>query len=154
MNLNALDIYPAAVTRVIDGDTLEANLHLGLGITFGDITIRLLDIDAPEHGKPAEQATSAVHTWLDLKGNQVLTHIPGGETDSFGRYLAHIAPFNDGGMNDLAGCSEHSITLNQYLLRNDFASYYPHDEHEANRAEAAGALRRHLEDAQKALRSL
>ncbi|GAG27703.1 unnamed protein product, partial [marine sediment metagenome] len=45
----ALDyIYPARVERVIDGDTLIADLELGLSIILDDQYIRLYGIDAWE----------------------------------------------------------------------------------------------------------
>lgn len=45
----ALDfIYPAKVERVIDGDTIVADLYLGLGVVLDDQYIRLYAIDAWE----------------------------------------------------------------------------------------------------------
>ena len=45
----ALDfLYPGRVERVIDGDTMVADLSLGLGIVLDDQYIRLYGIDAWE----------------------------------------------------------------------------------------------------------
>ena len=45
----ALDfLYPAEIERVIDGDTVVADLSLGLGVVLDDQYIRLYGIDAWE----------------------------------------------------------------------------------------------------------
>jgi len=45
----ALDfLYPAEIERVIDGDTIVADLSLGLGVVLDDQYIRLYGIDAWE----------------------------------------------------------------------------------------------------------
>jgi len=46
---SALDfLYPAEIERVIDGDTVAADLSLGLGVVLDDQYIRLYGIDAWE----------------------------------------------------------------------------------------------------------
>ena len=45
----ALDhLYPATIERVIDGDTIEADLYLGLGVILDNQRIRLYGINAWE----------------------------------------------------------------------------------------------------------
>ena len=45
----ALDfLYPAGIERVIDGDTIVADLYLGLGVVLNDQYVRLYGIDAWE----------------------------------------------------------------------------------------------------------
>jgi len=45
----ALDfLYPAKIERVIDGDTIVADLSLGLGVILDDQYVRLYGIDAWE----------------------------------------------------------------------------------------------------------
>jgi len=46
--LSLVFLYPAEVERVIDGDTIVADLYLGLGIVLDDQYIRFYGIDAWE----------------------------------------------------------------------------------------------------------
>ena len=57
----ALDyLYPAEVVRVIDGDTIVADIELGLGVVLSDQYIRLYEIDTPEiTGEEKEQGMRA-----------------------------------------------------------------------------------------------
>lgn len=47
--------YKAIVTRVIDGDTFDAQLDLGFGITYGQ-RFRVVDLDTPETYRPKSEA--------------------------------------------------------------------------------------------------
>lgn len=61
--------YPARLARVIDGDTYELDLDLGLGIIRAGVPVRLPDIDTPEvHGptKAAGLAAAAfARNWIE-----------------------------------------------------------------------------------------
>ena len=47
--------YKAVVTRVIDGDTYDMDVALGVGLTAA-IRVRLNDIDTPETWRPKSEA--------------------------------------------------------------------------------------------------
>lgn len=47
--------YKAVVTRVVDGDTFDAQLDLGFGITFSQ-RFRVVDLDTPETFRPKSKA--------------------------------------------------------------------------------------------------
>tara|TARA_R110002020_G_scaffold468138_2_gene692193 strand:- start:545 stop:967 length:423 start_codon:yes stop_codon:yes gene_type:complete len=97
--------YKAEVLRVVDGDTVDINLHLGCNVEF-KIRTRLTGIDAPEmRGEEKEKGRKArdhlvklccIHS-LNLRkegkfsGNAKLyvrTHKD--KQGSFGRYLAEL----------------------------------------------------------------
>ena len=87
--------YPISSIRVIDGDTIEADVDLGFRIRQRQI-IRLAGIDAPElrskdpdERERAKEASGALH-WI-LKTSQpaqVLMHSIG--LDKYGRSLAAV----------------------------------------------------------------
>jgi micrococcal nuclease len=67
--------YPAELVRVIDGDTVEARVHIWLGLDQ-TVRLRIRDIDAPEmHGHcPGErEAAAAARDFLiELLGTEPL----------------------------------------------------------------------------------
>lgn len=90
-----LHAYAAKVTRVIDGDTVEADIDLGFGFRATSQRIRLAGIDAPEaNGDTVRQGHNAREALRDrVEGREVLLYtLPDkhGEArrDGFGRILA------------------------------------------------------------------
>ena len=81
-------IVPAAVVRVIDGDTLQADLDLGWGVVMRKATIRVADINCPEMNTPAGKAAAARANELVPPGSQitVVSH----SRDKYGRVLATV----------------------------------------------------------------
>lgn len=91
--------YKASITRVIDGDTVEAtifdNPFFGVTSTTNQ-TLRLARIDAPENrGIEKEygiEATKALRGMMkivmDLPNSTI--EVEANETDSFGRYIAEV----------------------------------------------------------------
>ena len=86
--------YRARITRVIDGDTVEAEIDLGFHVTL-TVTLRLAGINAPEtRGKERPRglaATRYLESLLDdLAGDmRVLTvRTRKDVTEKYGRYLA------------------------------------------------------------------
>lgn len=83
--------YNATVSRLIDGDTIEAVVDLGFDIKLRQI-VRLAGINAPEVvgvSKPAGQAATAFLASLIGPNSPVLfrTEKP---HDKYGRYLAWV----------------------------------------------------------------
>jgi micrococcal nuclease len=77
----------AGIRKVVDGDTIDAVLDVGLNLT-ATIRFRLLGVDTPERGQPgADEATAFVRVWLaDSHGLTVRTQ----KADSFGRWLGDL----------------------------------------------------------------
>ena len=83
--------YDYAVTRVlrvVDGDTIDAVIDLGLRVTVTE-RLRVLGVQCPESRKPGgSEATRFTTAWLTIAhvkgGLRVTTH----KADSFGRWLA------------------------------------------------------------------
>lgn len=88
-------LYEAFITRVVDGDTVDAEIDLGFGITFKE-RLRIFDYDAPETWRPktaAEkqhglEATSQAK--ILLEENHVLIRTHSDKKGKYGRYLAEI----------------------------------------------------------------
>jgi endonuclease YncB( thermonuclease family) len=80
---------PAVVCRVVDADTIHADLDLGWGVWRKDAPIRVAGIDAPELSTPEGKAARA---WLlDWLGAlpvpcTVVSH----SIDKYGRVLASV----------------------------------------------------------------
>jgi micrococcal nuclease len=89
--------YGGQVTKIIDGDTIEANIDLGFGIFYAK-DIRINGIDAPEvHSanpkeKEAGQKVKAyLKTLLQSQTVSLKTYKYG---DKYGRFLADIELFD------------------------------------------------------------
>jgi micrococcal nuclease len=79
----------ATVTRVVDGDTLHAQ------VSGRDVTIRLIGLDTPETvapGGPVEcfGIEATVFTTNELTGRQVVLEFDRQRIDPFGRTLAYL----------------------------------------------------------------
>lgn len=86
--------YRAKITRVIDGDTVEAEIDVGFRIVMTQ-RLRLLGINAPEKQRPTRTegdiATDALKELLQAAtDNRGYVLIRTEQDDAFGRYLAII----------------------------------------------------------------
>jgi endonuclease YncB( thermonuclease family) len=83
---------PARVTRVVDGDTLVADLDLGWGIWHIGAKVRLAGVNCPEMGTP--QGRAAREFVLDLLRapwpSGVPVTIESKALDKYGRTLAEV----------------------------------------------------------------
>lgn len=99
--------YRATITRVVDGDTYEADIDLGFYVRLQRQRVRLFGLDTPEtrgrnrDPKRGPAATTFVCQWVDACGGKVVlkTHKAltkrGDERETFDRWLAEV--FNDEG---------------------------------------------------------
>jgi micrococcal nuclease len=82
--------YRASLIRVVDGDTIDVELDLGLRIKRTE-RLRLLGVDAPEmHGDEqvrAEDVRDELQRFL-AEANEMRVHTE--KTGSFGRWLAKV----------------------------------------------------------------
>lgn len=84
----ALYSYSAVITQVVDGDTLEALVDLGFGLTTRQ-KFRLNGIDAPEMNTPEGVAAKQfVYDKITKHGPQVIIRVAG--LDKYNRYLADV----------------------------------------------------------------
>jgi micrococcal nuclease len=101
--------YAATVLKVVDGDTVHAELDLGIDVRIR-LVLRLVGINAPElrtaAGPPARQHL------IDLipSGGAVVVRTVKDHTEKFGRYLAVLLA--DG------------VNLNQKMIEDGFAVAY------------------------------
>ena len=87
--------YKAKIIRVVDGDTVEAELDLGFRIKQ-EMRIRLLNIDTPEifHPESAEEKIlgNYIKNWLmnEIEGKEIFIRTHKDTKDKYGRYLATL----------------------------------------------------------------
>lgn len=94
---NLLYTYNARVFRVLDGDTVEAVVDLGFGITTTQ-TLRLRGIDCPELvSKEGKEAKAFVEKLLEGTGSPAESGVPvpmvlikTSKSDKYDRYLADV----------------------------------------------------------------
>lgn len=100
--------YDATVLRVIDGDTVEANISLGFGITMTS-HCRMYGINTPElHGNNATNAVIAkTFLYYKVRGKSLKLCTLDDRRDKYGRILAILIV--DG------------VNINQLMLDRKFA---------------------------------
>ncbi len=88
--------YRARIVRVIDGDTVEAEIDLGFHVSL-QVTLRLVGIDAPEmrgpdrpRGLAATQHMQSLLEELTESNGQVMLRTQKDTTEKYGRYLAEL----------------------------------------------------------------
>lgn len=91
--------YAARIVRVIDGDTVVANIDLGFEVWLHNEHLRLVGIDTPERGQDGyHEATDALSERIAGKEVFICTtkakRSDKEQTGKFGRYLATV--FVDG----------------------------------------------------------
>lgn len=92
--------YAARLIRVVDGDTVDLELDLGLDIRFRQ-RVRLYGLNAPEHGSPAgEAATTFVRAWFEDVGELFLVQTRKDKREKYGRYLGVILSPSMHSLND------------------------------------------------------
>jgi micrococcal nuclease len=104
--------YTAETVRVVDGDTLDVRLDLGLDVRI-DVTLRLVGLNAPEMRTPEGKACKAwVEHWITIRQSlaPVIVCTVKDHTEKYGRYLAEV----------LCG----GVSLNEELLTNGLAVPY------------------------------
>jgi micrococcal nuclease len=81
--------YRASVIKVVDGDTVDLRIDLGMSI-FHDIRCRLLGINAPERfTKEGKESTKFLKDLLSKQKTwEVITHKD--KKEKYGRYLVSI----------------------------------------------------------------
>ncbi len=88
-------VYRCRVERpedIYDGDTITVVIDLGFHIEFGELTLRLYGIDAPEMRGPEKAAGRRSRDWLRerLKDREFIVQTIRDRKGKYGRYLAII----------------------------------------------------------------
>lgn len=79
--------YNAKITRVVDGDTVDAEVDLGFHLK-ANLRLRLARINTPERGQPG--FTEATDRVKELTPVGSMVRIKTGKAGGFGRWLAEI----------------------------------------------------------------
>lgn len=109
--LNELTV--AVVTRIVDGDTIEANID-------GNIrSVRLIGVDAPERRRPGHQEATNFVAYHVPVGSTVWLQQDGRNTDRFNRLRRYIWTALPTGLRDEGQIREHM--LNAMLLESGHA---------------------------------
>jgi len=98
--------YPLTEIRVVDGDTVEANIEFPLGVTLRKEMIRFLDFDAWEATKrrrsvnvtdeeviKGKEATSLLISLID--GNHIVLLLADSKRDMYGRVLGRMVVYTN-----------------------------------------------------------
>jgi micrococcal nuclease len=111
--MNPFYQYRATITRIIDGDTVDAICDLGFRINRND-RFRLYGINTPERGRKGSVEATAYLTSMIPVGASVLirSHKPETMTvDSFGRWVAEIFLPDGTNVNDAMIEAGHAVSF-------------------------------------------
>jgi len=94
--------YMAHITSVYDGDTVTANIDLGMGVWKNKEKLRLSRINAPEVRGDSREQGAISRDWLRKRilDKQVLIRTIHDKKGKYGRYIAEIW-HDDVNINDL-----------------------------------------------------
>lgn len=108
--IESLYNYRIDVTRVIDGDTFEANVDLGYNVTINNITFRVHGIDTPENRGSEKELGLICKDFLQylVTNSQKNIIIKSLNLDSFGRWLCELTLIYN---NQLTDYAELCVTL-------------------------------------------
>ncbi len=127
--------YKSIIQKVVDGDTLEIAIDLGLTVWIHDEKIRLYGINTPEvHGvkkgtpewELGNTASSFVKSVLKEK-DEIIVETIKDKKEKYGRYLAlvfvRIDPAIIFGLSDIRRIGDY-YCLNDILVRKGLAEVY------------------------------
>jgi len=126
---NSLYFYSISNIRVIDGDTIDADIDLGFSISIRR-RVRLEGIDAPEtrlQSKISDPEERKKEKLLGIKSKDFLysicesnkIYLISNKLDKYGRVLGEIFLIED----DL-GVEESYVSINQLMISKGYASAY------------------------------
>ena len=109
--------YRADIVRLIDGDTVEADIDLGFSVSIR-LKLRLYGIDTPEvRGEERERGLEAKLALAELidQCSPITVQTYKDITGKYGRYLATLMGVTEGGV---------VINLNDQLVKDGWAKCY------------------------------
>jgi micrococcal nuclease len=115
-NADWLYHYKALITAAYDGDTVTAEIDLGLKIAIKGEKLRLHRINAPEMRGDEKLAGKASRDYLRSRilGKEVILETIKDKQGKYGRYLAEIWLEEDGAI----------VNINDELVAKGFAEYH------------------------------
>jgi micrococcal nuclease len=127
--------YKSIIQKVVDGDTLEIAIDLGLSVWIHDEKIRLYGINTPEvygvkKGSPewelGTKASDFVKSVLKEK-DEIIVETIKDKKEKYGRYLAlvyiRIDPAIISGLSEIRSLGDY-FCLNDILVRKGLAEVY------------------------------
>ena len=123
-------VYRARVERpedIYDGDTITVVIDLGFYIHFGELTLRLHGINAPELRGAEKEAGRRARDWLRerLAGREFIVQTIRDRKGKYGRYLAII--WLDG------------VNINEEMVRLGLAERKDYERRKRRRKSGAGS---------------
>ena len=98
--------YKATLVRIVDADTIEADIQLGFYMTFRS-KIRLLGIDAPErYTEDGKAATAWLTNYIPL-GHEITLDVFK-VAEKYGRWLAYVT-YNGVNVNEELVKTGHAV---------------------------------------------
>lgn len=84
--------YEAKITRVVDGDTVHADINLGFNVVLRDVSLRLFGINAPEMKGETHEEGKKSQSRLEglVLGKVVVLKTHKDKREKYGRLLAEI----------------------------------------------------------------
>ena len=94
--------YKAAVTRIVDGDTIIVDIDLGFGVWLKDQSIRLAKINTPEIRGSTREAGNAAKEFLSklILNKWVQIRTEKGQ-EKYGRWLGTVLVEEDNNLIDI-----------------------------------------------------
>lgn len=108
--------YRGKITRVIDGDTVQVAVDVGLDIQLNNQILRLKGINAPEMRGESRESAIASRNYLSslvLDKDVIISTYKSRNKDKYGRYIAEVWLLDRG-----------DKSVNQMLLDAGFAVKY------------------------------
>ena len=114
--------YECTIRKIVDGDTIDVDINLGLNTWINNERVRLYGIDTPEsrtrdleEKKFGLYAKSVVDKYLPVGSKQVLvTHLD--KVGKFGRILGEFRIYD--------GEEDRQTTINEYMIRKSIGVEY------------------------------
>lgn len=105
--------YRAKIVSVYDGDTMTADIDLGMGVHMHGVKIRLSYVDTPEiRGEERERGLEVRdHVRELILGKEVVIQTQQDKTGKYGRLLAEVY-------------IDENTPLSSYLIENEMANWY------------------------------
>ena len=92
--ISTLYNYVLRNVRVVDGDTLEADIDLGFGVALIGMKVRLAKVDCPEVSTEAGvNARGFTKNWVESKaeGVPIIVSVKNYKKDKYGRILGDVS---------------------------------------------------------------
>ena len=103
--------YYATVVKIVDADTIDVDIDLGLHVWKRKERLRLAGLNAPEMSTPEGVAATAYLVTVLPVGTQVTVRTTVDRTEKYGRYLATVM-LGAVNVNELLISTGHAVPWN------------------------------------------